>query len=343
MTNRQLLAVHQALAEARDGTRPHGPLARLLAEKHLPGLAESLKAALPMPTLKAPRKAAGGRANGQPQGAPDADAPSVIALAEALAAACAFCRANGHAREATAAEAGVLQMLERNILSYDREVLAHIDTVDLPDLRRISLIGGRIDVLCWVAETLEARETLKTLSFHGRRAVRLTLARVCAILDRFLSDRTLESRFDTIAVTMELDELVVSVERLLDPEVVAREGGAAFLGDRDAEVTDRLASSLRLLLSVLIKMLRNAGHRPDSAIDLALGVIRQIERLLLLGSSLEAALPDSAFSGMVKPAMADLTRALLELEMIDRPDAERLARTVRATLTLVSQARLSSK
>lgn len=347
MTNRQLQAVRQALEDAQSGAREAGPLAAVLARNQLPALTTALIEALPIPSLKLLRR--GGNKSGRPSAAAAAAAgtaeealpPPVIDMADALLAAARFCRAHGHGKAADAVTHSVAAALERNAASYDRELTGHIDLVDLPDLRRVSLNSSRIDVLCWLAELFEAPETLKVLSFHGRRALRLTLGRVCDIIDRFLADRSLESRFDTVAVMMELDELVVSVDRLLDPEASRREGGAVFLGDRDADVVTRLGTSLRQLLQVLTRLIRNAGRKADVNIDLALGLIRQVERLLLLTTSLEERLPDTVFVPITRQAMEDATRTLLELEIIGRPEADRLARTLRAALSTVSQRRLA--
>lgn len=145
----------------------------------------------------------------------------------------------------------------RAVRDFGAALSAALEGPAPPDVHQLTREVAKLELLRWLLEILEAPDHRQTLSTQLQVSARKALHRATAAITRFLTERQVDARRETAAVTAEIEDLVTLVLLLLDAEAesaaaesdnpffhaLSREEIAAF-ADRATALAERMFDEL---------------------------------------------------------------------------------------------------
>jgi hypothetical protein len=188
---------------------------------------------------------------------------------------------------------------------------------DHPDIARIGRELLKVETLRWALELLDSPADLQTVNTMCRVVARRALGRAAEMIERFVTRRDVQSRFEALAVVVEAEELFILIQKIRDAEAeMPLESG--MWGVREAgNVIQRFNDAVVELSQLLIQECLT-GSEHDTKWWLAFrGRLRQITRLMLLGHNAGLPLVDKerrfgSVIDMVKVNITELGKALVD-------------------------------
>jgi hypothetical protein len=182
-----------------------------LMGRFLPALERAILAAAPLPSMAA-------------DAAPAGDPPlNLVEAAELLVAVTRLLERRGVSTEFAL---NIADSVMQAVGAFGQALSASLAEPDPPDMRRLARELGKLELLRWLLEILEAHEHRRTISTQLQVSARQALRRATATIASFLTDAHILARRDTAAVTAEIEDLVTLVLLLVDTEQESAEAEA---------------------------------------------------------------------------------------------------------------------
>jgi hypothetical protein len=174
-----------------------------LLGRFLPDLERAILAAAPVPRLAADTIAADGLAL------------NVVEAAELLVAIVRLLERRGIS---TGCVLTIAETVMQDVAAFGQALSTALDGPNPPDMRRVAHELGKLELLRWLLEILQATDHRRTISTQLQVSARRALRRATRTIERFMSDAHVMARRETAAVTAEIEDLVTLVLLLLDTE-----------------------------------------------------------------------------------------------------------------------------
>ena len=204
----------------------------------------------------------------------------------------------GAGSAAAAAHAGLVQELSGGFMAYANTLNRLLFDDDSPQLVRISADFLRLDLLQLALEELGAETEGRSVQQMLLLFANQVMGKVNTLIRQFLDRRDLLARFGVASLLVEIEELIVLVERLLEGGEPAAVEATHPGGVVVTEFFDNLRRLGRLIGRELVQQIRLEAHPDDASAPaleqerrLFVGRLRQLGLLYRLTTHLEAAAP----------------------------------------------------
>jgi hypothetical protein len=210
---RARLEVEKGLSRSRtsDVASFRGSFFEFLIGRFLPDLERAILDAAPLPHLSADQAAA------------DGPALNLVEAAELLVSVTHLLARRGISTEFVSNIADAVLLA---VGGFGQALSAALAEPGPPDMRLLARELGKLELLRWLLEILQATEHRRTISTQLQVSARQALRRATATIESFLADAHIMARRDTASVTAEIEDLVTLVLLLLDAERESEEAEA---------------------------------------------------------------------------------------------------------------------
>jgi len=268
--------VEKGLSRSRtsDMASFRGSFFDFLMGRFLPDLERAILAAAPVPRLAADPVST------------DGPALNVVEAAELLVAIVRLLERRG---VSTSFVLTIADSVMQDVGAFGQTLSAALDGPSPPDMRRLAHELGKLELLRWLLEILEATDHRRTISTQLQVSARLALRRATKTIERFLTDAHVTARRETASVTGEIEDLVALVLLLLDTERESAEAEAdnPFFRALSREEIAAFASQATALAERMFDEL-DAFAAGTSEDDTMARPLRQVMQLSSFAGRLEA-------------------------------------------------------
>ncbi len=206
-------------------------------------------------------------------------------------------------------------LLDR-VSQFRDEATALLGEADHPDIARIGRELLKVETLRWALELLDSPADLKSVNTMCRVVARRALGRAAEMIERYITKRDVQSRFEALAVTVEVEELFVLIHKIRDADAEMPLEVGMWGGQEASNVIQRFNDAIVELSQLLIEeCLRGSEHDMKWWLSFR-GRLRQISRLMQLGHRADLPLVDkdrrfTSVVDMVKVNIGELGKALI--------------------------------